>query len=183
MAPGAHRLFFAVIPGAQAQLSISRIALELREAKTIRGRWIEPDRYHLTLQFLGDFQSADATIATAIDAARRLRCAPIDFLFDRIATFGGRFRAPCVLRCSGESEALAQALWRRQGDALKEAGFDGDMQRRFKPHVTIAYGDQALAEPMPIEPIAWRADEFVLVDSAVGRGRHEVVARWPLTGS
>jgi len=40
-----------------------------------------------------------------------------------------------------------------------------------------------LAEPLAIAPIAWRAEEFVLVDSAVGRGRHDVIARWPLTGS
>jgi 2'-5' RNA ligase len=182
MAPAAHRLFFAIIPGAEALRSISRVALEVREARTIRGSWIEPERYHLTLQFLGDFQEPDAIIATAIAAAQQLRFAPVDFLLDRVATFGGRFRAPCVLRCSRESDAHALALWRLQGDALKAAGFDGDTQRRFKPHVTIAYGDQALAEPMAIEPIAWRAEEFVLVDSATGRGRHDVIGRWPLTG-
>jgi len=183
MAPGAHRLFFAVIPGAEALQSISRVALGVREARTIRGSWVEPDRYHLTLQFLGDFVSPQATIAIAMSAAQRLRFAPIDFLLDRVATFGGRFRAPCVLRCSRESDTLAQTLWRLQGEALKEAGFDGDTQRRFKPHVTIGYGDQVLAEPLAIAPIAWRAEEFVLVDSAVGRGRHDVIARWPLTGS
>jgi 2'-5' RNA ligase len=33
-----------------------------------------------------------------------------------------------------------------------------------------------------IEPITWTVNEFVLVRSLVGQGRHEVLARWPLHG-
>jgi 2'-5' RNA ligase len=180
MAP-AHRLFFAVIPDAAARRAITTVANDLRDARTIRGSWADPLRYHLTLRFLGDFPAPAATIAQACTAGEQVRCAPIDFVLDRIATFGGRFRAPCVLRCSPASSVAAQALWRQQGEALHAAGFNAGIERRFTPHVTIGYGDQTLARPIAIEPIAWRATEFVLVDSAVGQARHEVLGRWPLT--
>jgi 2'-5' RNA ligase len=35
-------------------------------------------------------------------------------------------------------------------------------------------------EKQPVDPIRWRAGEFVLIDSLQGHGRHEIVGRWPL---
>jgi len=36
--------------------------------------------------------------------------------------------------------------------------------------------------PMPIEPIAWRVEEFVLVDSLLGPGAsHTILRRWRLS--
>ena len=179
MVPCRHRLFFALLPDADAQRRIGKVAEDLRNSKTIRGSWGDPSRYHLTLQFLGDFETADATIAQAAQAAESVRFPPIDLVLDRVATFGGRFRAPCVLRCRHQTDTVAHALWQLQGDALLIAGLAGDA-RRYKPHVTIGYGDQALAQPIAIEPIVWRAEEFVLIDSPVGHARHEVIGRWPL---
>jgi RNA 2',3'-cyclic 3'-phosphodiesterase len=47
------------------------------------------------------------------------------------------------------------------------------------PHMTFAYGEQEIAET-PIEPLRWRAENLVLIDSHVGGHRHEVLGSWPL---
>jgi 2'-5' RNA ligase len=47
------------------------------------------------------------------------------------------------------------------------------------PHMTLMYPAQ-FVEKQPVDPIRWRAGEFVLIDSLQGHGRHEIVGRWPL---
>ena len=53
------------------------------------------------------------------------------------------------------------------------------MERRFLPHLTIAYGDRMLEAPISIEPIVSRIEEFALIDSS--GSQHTALARWPLT--
>jgi 2'-5' RNA ligase len=49
----------------------------------------------------------------------------------------------------------------------------------FNPHQTLAYRK---GEPFQcdLESIHWEVDEFVLVHSHVGLGRHDTIAQWPL---
>lgn len=175
-----HRLFFAVFPDAAARAAIERVVADLRATKRIGGRWTAASKYHVTLQFLGDHDDAAPLIAKASTAAQAVLAESFDFSFDRIATFRGRFQVPCVLRLAPDSEAAFEALWRQLGDALARAGIAGETQRRYQPHLTIAYADRMLAEPIAIEPISAPAREFALVDSPVGGDLHQVVGCWPL---
>jgi 2'-5' RNA ligase len=49
----------------------------------------------------------------------------------------------------------------------------------FVPHVTLLRDDRQVPE-QPVEPLCWRARDFVLVRSLQGRGQHQVLARFPL---
>jgi 2'-5' RNA ligase len=179
MASDIHRLFFAAHPHASVLDAIGRAAAKLREAKLIRGRWTQPAKYHLTLRFLGDFREPVADIITqASAAAATLRATPFEVVLDRVTTFRGRFQAPCVLRCAPASEQAVRAVWSALGDALADLGADHRIDNRFIAHVTIAYGDRMLQEPIAIEPIVWRVDEFTLMDSH--KSQYRVEARWPL---
>lgn len=174
-----HRLFFAIFPDLPALAAIERVAAGLQEANALRGRWIPREKYHVTVRFLGDYDDEHAadTIERASSAAADVHPAGFAMVLDRVATFRGRYRAPCVLRCSRECEAEVHALWQQLGDQLARAGVaDGD-GRRFLPHVTIAYSDRNLDEAIAVEPVQWRVGEFALVDSHLSC--HRVVARWP----
>jgi 2'-5' RNA ligase len=59
---------------------------------------------------------------------------------------------------------------RRRGAAL---------DRSFSPHVTLLYR-KGRAFVRPVKPIAWRAAEFVLIHSEIGRTRYRELGRWPL---
>lgn len=171
-----HRLFFAVLPDAAALPAMAGVVDGLKSANAIRGRWTAPAKYHLTVQFLGDHRAPDALIEQAVAAAGGIEFAAFLLAFDRIATFRGRYQLPCVLRCTRECEEVVVALSARLGSALARLGIERE-ERRFIPHLTVAYADRMLQD-MSIEPIEWRAREFVLVDSHVGRDRHEVIGRW-----
>lgn len=145
----------------------------------IRGRWLAAEKFHLTLQFLGDFVGADEIVRRAIGAAECLRFAPFDFVLDRAESFPRRFNPPCVLRCAEASVAPLCALSQQLADALGAAGLAEHLETRpYMPHVTVAYLERDLREPIVIEPIGWHAHEFALIDSS--GGAHRELGRWPL---
>ena len=59
-----YRLFFALLPDEATRARIHQAAVQLQAQHAPRGRWIDPGRYHLTLQFLGDFDGPSTGIAT-----------------------------------------------------------------------------------------------------------------------
>ncbi len=175
-----HRLFFALLPDTVARTSIVAAAEQARAAQGFRGTGIDISRYHMTLQFLGDFPAVPhAEIERAKSAAASLKSEQVEFVLDHILSFG-RGRFPCVLRTSAASEPALRLFWQRLYFALIRAGFSNKLERGFTPHVTLGYGDAPLPQELPIAPIAWRVQEFVLIESLVGRGIYNVLGRWPL---
>jgi len=174
-----HRLFFAIFPDPAALQAIEDVAANLRKARTIRGRWTEPAKYHITARFLGDFsETAETVMNRAKAAAAQVRATAFEMTLDRITTLRGRYQVPCVLRCSARSEPAVEALWHGLGAALSLTPEQEQTQRRFLPHLTIAYCDRMLDQPLGIGPIVSRIDEFALVDSY--QSTHVVHGRWPL---
>ena len=179
MAVRVHRLFFALHPDAAALDAVGRAVEKAKTAHDIRGRWLAPEKLHVTLQFLGDFINAGEIVSRASSAATSLRVAPFEFTLDRIATLPRRFHPPCVLRCAPGSETPLQELVRELGAALRLAGLGEHLETRpYVPHLTIAYAQSALPEPIAIEPIVWRACAVGLVDSH--GGQHAQIGSWPL---
>lgn len=175
----AHRLFFALRPDTATLAAIVRSTEKIRAALAIRGRWLTREKLHMTVQFLGDFTAADDIVRRAEIAAASLHVAPFAFALDRVASFSRRVNPPCVLRCATESEASLQGLTRALGAALREAGLGEYLETRpYVPHLTIAYAQCVLAEPVAIEPIIWHARAIGLIDSH--GGQHAQIGTWPL---
>jgi len=175
-----HRLFFALLPDTAARDSIAAAADIARGAQGFRGAGIDASRYHMTLQFIGDFPAPPhAEIERATSAAMSLKTEPLEFTLDRIVSFG-RGRFPCVLRTSAVTEPVLRMFWQRLYFALIRAGFSNKLERGFTPHVTLGYGDAPLAKELPIKPIIWRVRELVLIESLVGRSIYNTLGQWPL---
>ena len=101
-----HRLFFALWPDPALRKRIATTVAGLERDNAPGGRRLNPDRYHLTLQFLGDFQPLrQSVVDAAIVAADSMR------LPDTRACptpGGGTVRAPPLEGCSC-------ANWKRGG--------------------------------------------------------------------
>lgn len=182
MRSATHRLFFALCPNPTVLRGIEGAVEIVKASKLVRGSWIEVSKLHMTTHFLGDHETAPtAIIERAKAAAAQVKFAPFEFVLDRIASFRGRYKSPCVLRCASASDHVLQTFWRELADALISLGCGHNLERRFTPHVTIAYGDKVLVEPIAITPIAWVVREFVLIESHIGRSRYDILERWPAT--
>jgi RNA 2',3'-cyclic 3'-phosphodiesterase len=177
---GMHRLFFAIFPDHAALAAIGHVVERLRDANVVRGRWLAPEKYHLTIRFLGDHDdvSAAGVVARARAAAAKVRAPAFPIALDRVATFRGRFRAPCVLRCARGCDPAVRDVRDRLDRQLAGVGIDAGEEQRFQPHLTIAYTDRALDAAIDVEPIGWQVADFALVDSH--RSRHAVLERWPM---
>ena len=174
-----QRLFFALRPPPGVLGAIELAAQRLEAAALVRGNWLKPEKYHITLQFLGTFECVpDDLIERARRAGAAARFAPIDIELDRLSTFGDGHRSPCVLRVSPHSEPALQAFWRELGTALAAQHVDAEA-RPYLPHLTLAYGEMKSMHALPIGPIQWRATQFTLMRSHVGQARHEQLADWP----
>jgi 2'-5' RNA ligase len=177
-----HRLFFALLPDARVAGEIETAAAAIKGSGRIRGRWVKPSKYHLTVQFLGDHTThAVRIIEQARTAAGNVRLAGFDVVLDRVETFGGQRRSPCLMRCTPASDRSTGSLRSALGDTLAGAGLSELLEDRFTPHVTIAYVDENLDAPIAVQPVCWHVGAFALVDSHVGESRHEVLDRWCLS--
>lgn len=173
------RLFFAIFPDAETAANIAATAERLRRDLNLRGRPLQPERFHITISHLGDYAGVPTTVVdAACSAAKSLSEPAFEVIFDRAASFQGRpGNRPFVLR-GGEGLNRVIAFQQALGVAMIRNGQRPD--RNFAPHVTLLY-DNALVPETPIEPISWRATELVLVHSLLGQTRHIPLARWRMS--
>ena len=182
-APLNDRLLFLIYPDEATAAHIAELALKLRARHGLRGRPHAQDRFHITLQHIGDYAGLPADlVALAHQAASTLTRQPFEARFDYAASFGGKpGNLPFVLRGDGQdaliafNNALAMAMVRTGSRLGKSAKLD------FVPHVTLLYDAQSVAA-QPIEPISWTVREFALVHSLVGQTQHRVLGRWSMDG-
>jgi len=175
------RLFFAVYPDAAAAAALLERAEALRVRHGLRGRSFAPSRLHVTLHFVGDHAGLPAALVeTACASASSVRAPAFDIGVDRAASFVRRPRnRPFVLLVAEAQSAGVRRLQAALGDAMQHAGLGRHVDTRFTPHLTLMYDDAAV-EPEPVDPVSWTVREFRLMHSRIGRGQHEVLARWPL---
>ncbi len=178
-AAATDRLFLAVFPDQATVPRLSALAAEQCTRHGLRGRPLLPERFHVTLLHLGDWAGLPPDVVEAtMKAAARVRTAPFEVAFDRVASFDGRRdKLPFVLRADGGNAAL-RAFQAELGVQLREAGVT-PVGTGFEPHATLAYDARKVAAEA-VAPIRWRVDEFVLVHSLLGRTRHIRLGCWPL---
>lgn len=173
-ASNGSRLFFAIVPDADAAARIYRLAGTLKQAHKFDRAIIEAERLHVSLFFLGEL--SEHMVQIACQAANEVRAQPFEVWFDRSVSFrGGVGNRPFVLAGDDGLNGLL-ALRRTLGVALAGRGLRRLASKDFTPHVTLLYGERNVEEH-PIERIGWTVNEFVLIQSMNG---HVHLGRWPL---
>ena len=134
-------------------------------------RWVPPDRWHLTLAFLGQRPASELPALLAI--LQQLPAHPIDLLLDHASHFAQLALAWAAL--AQPSPALL-ALRAACMHALAQQGLAPRFELdRFTPHVTLARQAPPPAS-QDFAPIAWQADELVLVESLKSSGDYRILA-------
>jgi len=147
-------------------------------------RWIPPERWHLTLVFLGDV--SDVTLERLSLRVERVsrRSGPIRLRLEGAGRFDQRV---LWLGVGGHREAL-QRLSASLAAAADRDGVPRE-SRRFRPHLTVARA----RDPIDLEAVvaslqddsgSWfTADRITLVASQLGATvEHRELHAWPLVG-
>jgi 2'-5' RNA ligase len=173
------RLFVAIWPDSAARQALVPTVDAARRAAP-DARWQPPERWHITLAFLGpaDPGKAGARI-DALARADRLPCAE-----------------PLALRSSG---TFGPVIWVGVEHGPWLATLAHDLQqslhvadRRFRAHMTVgrirgadgvARAHDAAASLVAHRGPAWIPAEITLVESVTGpTPQYNVLSRWPLPG-
>lgn len=176
-----HRLFFALWPDAAVRRQIADATTRLAREQDARGRKIRDDRYHLTLQFLGDFDAVpESLVDAAIVAAGDVRGDAFELTLDRAGSFGGA-------RVGWLGPALVpsglQMLWDDLGLALDrhDVPHPSHAGSAWTPHVTVLRGMRSPLA-LAIAPLRWKVRRFVLIRSHPGSPGYAVLQQWKLGG-
>lgn len=174
-----HRLFFALWPDAGLRRGIAEAANGNLELRAAGGRPMAPDRYHMTLQFLGDFDTVGPEVFDALGAAamRVTVLPPFPLFLDRIGSFGG---GRIVWMGCSTPPPLLMRLHRDLGGTLGAADASSKSESTFIPHLTLRRHARGAIE-QAIAPLRWWAGDFVLIDST--EGEYRIAGRWPLAGA
>jgi len=134
-----------------------------------------PHRLHVTCHDLGNYaQVPQDLVDAAIRAGDALSFDAFDVVFDCALSYPSS--GTYVL--SGRDGTRQLTAFREVlGEAMRGEGLR--VSRSFTPHMTLAYDRHVVAEHA-IEPVRWRAREFVLIRSHVGQGQYDTLGRWLL---
>jgi len=111
-------------------------------------RWVGPETFHVTLQFLGETKKLSA-IEAALCEVKGLA---IRLTFRHTGFFPNP-KSPRVFWVGIESGEELQELAKSVGDALRPLGFERD-KGPFRPHLTLARAGSGHPRPAPGERAA-----------------------------
>jgi len=167
---------------------LDAVAAQVAPARSVRVglRWEEPERYHLTLQFLGPVLRL-APVVGAL-AAAVAGCGSFPFRLGGAGAFPkpGRARVVWIGAAIGGEEAIALAA--AVAGALGPLGYEPD-RKEFHPHLTVArlkvpdnVGDVLAAIGPGVVGEAFAVDEIVLYESRLSpKGpTYTALERFPL---
>lgn len=168
------RLFVGVFPPPAALADLSAVVAQL----PLTRRVIPPERWHITVAFLGEVSDEGETAAwQALDDVH----VPVG---DVCLRGGGRFGSVLWTGIGGDAEALAK-LNRTLRRELRAHRLHPD-DKRFRPHLTIARaGDELSTVDMEklkaYEGSSWPVTELVLVRSELGpHPEYHRLGAWPV---
>lgn len=140
-------------------------------------RWVHPDRWHVTLEFLGECGRHEVDRQVGRWAVRAARCPELHLHLSGAGTFPAK-------------AWMARVLWTGlAGDLAAWTRLAGYQQ---EPHLTVARTRERtdltnlVAELRAYTGPEWTADEVALVESHLKRSsgpRYEPLERFALTGS
>jgi 2'-5' RNA ligase len=176
------RIFFAVLPDAEAAARIHALAEGIKAENDLGGNLILPEHLHITLFHLGDWRELPtAIVEIASRAAAEVSAAPFAVTCRRVESFRNRTGIYPFVLLAEQGATPLHAFQKALGAALKKNGLGGATQGDFKPHVTLLRHDTRM-KPIAVEPLTWTVRDFVLIHSLLGQTRHVHLGRWRLNG-
>lgn len=182
MGSAKHMLYFALQPPPEVAAQALALAEEARGAHRLSGKPMAAGRLHVSLNNVGEFKHPPGSvIAKALAAVQHVSLRPFVIELNRLVSWS-RADGQHTVALSGEDGVIGvHDLYATLHKALGRVDFAPRRMAEITPHMTLLYDRTEVPERF-VEPVSWRATEFVLIHAAHGEGRFEVAGRIPLSG-
>ena len=163
------RLFVAAELPAEMLEALSETSAALRS--TVRGRYVAPDRFHVTLAFLGEVPGS--LVADVISAVEQ-GCEGHASMYASLGALGsfGRARSATLWQSINTGDSLP-ALARDVRESLRVKGFSMD-EKSFLAHVTLMRAADLSQAVLPMPVVEKGAINTVTVFKSDLSGPHPV---------
>ena len=125
-----------------------RERLHLMSSGVPGARWLDTEKLHLTIRFIGDIPEDLASDITA--ELSQIRFPAFDMTLDGVGCFG-EGRRTRILWAGIQPCPELEALKTKTDAAITRAGGEVDRHHKFSPHITLA----RLRQPPPERVIEW----------------------------
>jgi 2'-5' RNA ligase len=158
------RLFIAINFPALLRTNLHEATKPLRDAAPT-AKWVDTDRLHLTIRFLG--QQPESTVAPLVDALRAVgkRFDPIALELGGLGAFPN-LRRPRVVWMGVKGDPKLELLHHDVETACGELGFEVE-GRPFRPHLTLARAGDPRIDAVALTRAAKTVDfsEEIMIDA------------------
>lgn len=178
------RLFAALEVPAHVARPLDQALAGVRE-RFDRLRWTGPDRWHLTVAFLGQVDAPLEVVEDALAPAAAAAPGPVGMRLAGAGRFGSRV---LWLTVEDEPDGAVTALGADAQERLAAADLPVD-RKPVRPHLTLARSRKGasvrkrVVEAVPEVDATWTARDLVVFRSHLGGGRparYEALSRLPL---
>ncbi len=174
---GGPRLFLGVFPPAGTSAG-----LEMALARTLEPNpglsWVEPDRWHVTLAFLGNTRPEGVPALSEALGQYAGVCRPFGTVLQGIGAFPTAGEPQQIFAGVGDKDGSWESLAVGLRPLLAREGYPME-ERPYRPHLTLGHVKDALAGRSAISRlnqgtgsfrVEWTVDNFQLVRSWTGTG-------------
>jgi 2'-5' RNA ligase len=139
------------------------------------------DRFHVSVALPGHPRRLTEPAEIALTRSMERLCFPaFDLVFDKAVRFNAKGGEHALaLEADEQTQEVAHRLRLALADVQMGRGIKAS-RAHHRMHLTLAYGANIPAEPVPIPPIGFRATEIVLIASPQGAHVHIPLGHWSL---
>ena len=178
--PKRDLFYFALRPDEPSARAAVELANRFCRHHGLRGRPYDACRLHVSLcPAISRKGPRKDDVSAALCAAAQVQAEAFEIGFDRLGAFKCGERRAIILCCSTDTAPVIHLRESLSRELVKAGlGWSGG---RFVPHLTLLWDTRPVPETRLETPVCWRANDFVLVRSLVGRSRHIDLGKWPLS--
>ena len=131
------RLFIAVDISERSRTLLHKKVCRFQNNIEQKLKWTAPEKWHLTLKFLGETKKDKVSLISELIASSLLDLQQFTIQFDHIGAFPGLNYPRIIYVGLDNGEAELQKIHSNLEEQLSTSGFEKD-NRKYKPHLTLA---------------------------------------------
>jgi 2'-5' RNA ligase len=182
-----RRIFLAFSVDENVKNELKKTLQELiHKNRDIRVNWVEPENFHITIQFLGEIDDNELEKVKVEIEQIATKFKTIQFQLDKIDTFPNVKHPKIIVVKAFEHTRMSNRLQKELTDRLVNKGIQVDL-KIWKPHITLGRNKLGIKlnglENISVSTITWNVEHIEIMESLLSKqgAKYNLIEVYPLT--